>query len=107
MCAGSGKNRGREGIRPPNRAGARGILGSPSAPMSEHADTADLTFEPLPQPAAPPAVDPSGAPNAQLASESITPYMPHATALSHVPDGSAGQPVETVGAWRRMGQEIV
>jgi len=75
--------------------------------MSEHADTADLTFEPLPQPAAPPAVDPSGAPNAQLASESITPYMPHATALSHVPDGSTGQPVETVGAWRRMGQEIV
>jgi signal peptidase I len=73
--------------------------------MSEHADTADLTFEPLPPGTVTPALDPSGAPNAPLSSEFIT-YLPHA-AQSHAPEASAVPPVESVGAWRRMGQEIV
>jgi signal peptidase I len=100
------KNRGKEGIGAPNRAWGRGILVRLLHRMSEHADTADLTFEPLPQGAVTPAPDPSGALNAPLSSESVAAYPPHA-ALSHGPDASALPPVESVGAWRRMGQEIV
>jgi signal peptidase I len=63
--------------------------------MSEHADTADLTFEPLPQElAAASAVDPTSAAPAVV-------YTPIAAA-----DGGTAA-AEPVGAWRRMGQEIV
>ena len=64
--------------------------------MSEHADTADFTFEPLPQDmAAVPAGDPS-----LVASVPVV-YAPVTAA-----DGGVAA-VEHVGAWRRMGQEIV
>jgi signal peptidase I len=64
--------------------------------MSEHADTADFTFEPLPQDmAAAPAIDPS------FVAGPPAVYAPIA------PADSAAAPVEPVGAWRRMGQEIV
>jgi signal peptidase I len=69
-----------------------------SASMSEHADTVDFTFEPLPQDvaAAAPAVDPS------------VPTGPPVVYAPAVPvEGTGLGPVEPVGAWRRMGQEIV
>jgi signal peptidase I len=63
--------------------------------MSEHADTSDLPFEPLPRadvPAALPAIDPL---RASLA-PALEPVAP-----------AAAEPGETIGPWRRMGQEIV
>ena len=60
--------------------------------MSEHADTADLTFDPLPQDTA--AADPAFVTGSPVA------YVPT------VVDTSA-PPVEAVGPWRRMGQEVV
>ena len=67
-----------------------------SAPMSEHADTADLTFDALPQ-------DTAAAPPADLSFVAGSP-------VAHVPapavDTSA-PPIEAVGPWRRMGQEVV
>jgi signal peptidase I len=72
--------------------------------MSEHADTADFTFEPPPQDlaAAAPVSDPSAsALNASTPAESPLAFTaPSATA----PDVA---PAESVGAWRKMGQEIV
>jgi signal peptidase I len=63
--------------------------------MSEHADTSDLTFETLPPgdvTAAPLALDPVGAPAA-----------PAMAPITH----TTAEPGETIGAWRRMGHEIV
>ncbi len=63
--------------------------------MSEHADTSDLSFEPLAPaevPAMAPAVDPVYAPNA---------LAPSAVAQT------VAEPVEALGPWRRMGHEIV
>jgi signal peptidase I len=63
--------------------------------MSEHADTSDLSFEPLPPAevlATAPPVDPVLAPNA-LATSVVAPTV--------------AEPVETLGPWRRMGHEIV
>ena len=58
--------------------------------MSEHADTADLTFEPLPPEERAPVLDPAAV--KASSAELIVPTEP---------------PAEAVGAWRRMGQEIV
>jgi signal peptidase I len=64
--------------------------------MSEHADTADLTFDALPQDtAAAAATDPAFVAGSPVA------YVPTAAT-----DPSA-TPVEAVGPWRRMGQEVV
>ena len=62
--------------------------------MSEHADAAELTFEPLPpEVTAPvaPAMDP-----AVVAASSVEPIVP-----------IAEPPADAVGAWRKMGHEIV
>jgi signal peptidase I len=68
--------------------------------MSEHADTADLTFEPLPQDLAAAATPLDSA----AVAESAALYAP---AMPPVPEMGAAEPTESVGAWRRMGQEIV
>src|SRR5215212_4410428 len=62
--------------------------------MSEHADTSDLAFAPLPHADAPPApvLDQALAP---IGREVIAPHAPAELA------------VEVVGAWTRMGREIV
>jgi signal peptidase I len=63
--------------------------------MSEHADTSDLSFEPLPPAemlAPPPAIDPVHSATA-----------PPAGAVAH----TVAEPVEALGPWRRMGHEIV
>jgi signal peptidase I len=67
-----------------------------SASMSEHADTADLTFDALPQDtaAATPA-DPAFVAGSPVA------YVPPPAADTSAP------PTESVGPWRRMGQEVV
>jgi signal peptidase I len=69
--------------------------------MSEHADTADFTYEPLPQDlaSAGSAIDPSAA----LAE----PPAAFGPGLPPSPDTVGAAPGESVGAWRRMGQEIV
>ena len=61
--------------------------------MSEHADTADLNFEPLPpEQRAPvaPVIDPV------VSASAGEPFVP-----------AAESPSEAIGAWRRMGHEIV
>ncbi len=67
-----------------------------SASMSEHADTADLTFDALPQDtaAATPA-DPAFVAGSPVA------YVPPPAADTSAPA------TESVGPWRRMGQEVV
>jgi signal peptidase I len=63
--------------------------------MSEHADTSDLSFEPLPPAemlAAPAAVDP--------VNTATSPVLAPAAQV-------VTEPVETIGPWRRMGHEIV
>ena len=68
--------------------------------MSEHADTADISFEALPDDLA--ATSPvSDAPIALADSAAI-----FAPAVPPSPDAVGAAP-ESVGAWRRMGQEIV
>ena len=63
--------------------------------MSEHADTADLTFEPPPT---------GGVPAVLPAFESLAaaPAPPLETLVI-----ANAEPVETLSAWRRMGREIV
>jgi signal peptidase I len=68
--------------------------------MSEHADTADISFEALPDDLA--ATSPvSDAPIALA--DSVAVFAP---AVPPSPDAVVAAP-ESVGAWRRMGQEIV
>ena len=69
--------------------------------MSEHADTADLPFEGLPEDLAATASMPD---SAVAMAESAAIFAP---ALSPSPDTVAVGAPESVGAWRRMGQEIV
>jgi signal peptidase I len=69
-----------------------------SAPMSEHADTADLTFEPPPDLATAPALESSAVVDSPAA---IAPAPAPAEELAAV------TPSESLGAWRRMGQEVV
>ena len=64
--------------------------------MSEHADTADLTFDPPPQDTAA-AVSANG----PFVAGSPVAYVPVAAVDTSAP------PVEAVGPWRRMGQEVV
>ena len=68
------------------------------APMSEHADTADLTFDPPQDLAAAPAVEASDLADSPAA------FAPDPEAL---PELGAVAAAEPLGAWRRMGQEIV
>jgi len=69
--------------------------------MSEHADTADLSFEGLPE-------DPAALasmPDSPLAmAESAAVFAP---ALPPSPDAAPVAQAESLGAWRRMSQEIV
>jgi len=68
--------------------------------MSEHADTADITFEVLPDDlAATPLVPDSPVAMAQSAAV-FAPVLPPSPDVAVVPP-------ESVGAWRRMGQEVV
>jgi signal peptidase I len=67
--------------------------------MSEHADTADLTFDPLPQDTAAATAD--AVADAAFVTGSPVAHVPAATLDASAP------PVEAVGPWRRMGQEVV
>ena len=68
--------------------------------MSEHADTADITFEALPDDlAATPLVPDSPVAMAESAAV-FAPVLPPSPDVAVVPQ-------ESVGAWRRMGQEVV
>ena len=68
--------------------------------MSEHADTADITFEALPDDlAATPLVPDSPVAMAESAAV-FAPVLPPSPDVAVVPQ-------ESVGAWRRMGHEVV
>ena len=68
--------------------------------MSEHADTADITFEPLPDDLAATPLAPDS-PVAMAESAAVfAPVLPPSPDVAVVPP-------ESVGAWRRMGQEVV